>query len=72
MSSAQRNCNLIGKTTVMDAIDSFSDEAGDPDGGGLPAHDIKVLFPWMHGRVKEKHKAKATKFVVFFLPKCCS
>jgi len=48
----------------MDAIDLFSDEAGDLM-EEVYQHNAKMPSLWMHGRVKEKHKAKFV-IVVFF------
>ena len=51
----------------MDAIDSFSDKAGDLI-EEVYQHDAKVLSPWMHRRVKSKHFCHCC----YFFPKFCS
>jgi len=48
----------------MDAIDSFSDEVGDLM-EEVFQHNVKVLSPRMHGKAKEKHKAKSNQVCHF-------
>jgi len=54
---------------VVDAIDSFSDEAGDLM-EEVYQHNVKVPSPRMHRRVKEKHKAKSKQVCHYLLCFC--
>jgi len=56
----------------MDAIDSFSDKAGDLM-EEVYQHNAKVLSPRMHGRAEERHKVKSNQACLCsFFPKFCS
>jgi len=55
----------------MDAIDSFSEEAGDLM-EEVYQHNVKVLSPRMHRRVKENLKEKSKQVCHYLLCFCLS
>jgi len=61
----------ICKGMFMDAIDLFSDEAGDLM-EEVYQHNTKVISPRIHRGVKEKHKAKSEQVCHYLLCFCLS